>query len=176
MKKRVSILLNISLGLAICYYELFFIGYFTQKPLFWEILNVDISMMSELEPSYSPLIIGFSLISAAGLAIFNILLRKNSSPGLCIGAEVFTVTAFAADRLVKVIASDMKTIMLGRTAGADGVVVGGLHAKSVAYLDMLLITFFVVSLGLMVCACCIMQCERRTEAVKTEAAVKTAIQ
>lgn len=173
MTKRVTMLLNISLGFAVAYFVLFFAGYFAQPQMWW-LFGADLSMLNEFEPSFSCIIVGFSLIIAAGTIFFNLLLRKNSS--LCIGAEVFSVIAFAADRLVKWFVPPAKTILLGDTVGVDGVVVGGYHAQTVAFLDMAFITFFVVSLGLMVCACCIMQCEHKTETVKAEAAVKTVIQ
>ena len=158
MTKRVTTLLNISLGLAVAYFVLFLAGYFAQPQLWW-LFGADLSMLNEFEPSFSPIIIGFSIIVAAGTVVFNLLLRKNAS--LCIGAEVFSVIAFAADRLVKWFVPPAKTILLGNTVGMNGVVVGGYHAQTVAFLDMAFITFFAASLTLMVCACCIMQCGQK---------------
>lgn len=159
MSKRVTIMLNISLVLAVVYFVLFLAGYFAQPQLWW-LFGADLSMPNEFEPSFSPIIVVFSLIIALGTLTFNLLLRKNGS--LCIGAEVFSLIAFAADRLVKWFVPPAKTILLANTVGADGVVVGGYHADTVAFLDMALITFFVVSLTLMVCACCMIQCGHKS--------------
>lgn len=161
MSKRVTIMLNISLGLMAAYYSLFFIGYFAQKPLLWRLLGGEYYMSEEFKPVFSPVIIGMALAIAAGYAAFNLLLRRNASAGLRIGAEVFAFAAFTVNSLVKGIAPMIKTVIMGIFGGADDVVIGSLHSQSMGFLDMLLCPFFAVSLTLMVCACCIMQCERR---------------
>lgn len=162
MTKRVTIMLNISLGLWVAYYALFFMGYFAQKPLLWWFFGGDYVMSDDFKPVFSPVLIGFSLIIMAGMPVFNLLLRKNSSPGLCIGAEVCAFIAFLSDRLIKGIVPAVKTILMGKLGNADAVLIGGLHAQSVGFLDMVLIAFYAVSLTLMVCACCIRQCERKS--------------
>lgn len=162
MSRRVTIMLNISLGLMAAYYSLFFIGYFAQKPLLWRLLGGEYYMSEEFMPVFSPVIIGTSLAIMAGYAAFNLLLRKRTSSGLLISAEIFAFAAFTVNSLVKGIAPKAKTIVMGQLGGADAVVIGGLHAQSVGFLDMLLCAFFAVSLTLMVCACCIMQCERKS--------------
>lgn len=161
MKKRVTLLLNISLGLWIAYYALFFIGYFAQKPLFWRIFGGDYYMSDDFKPVYSPTFLGMFLVIAAVGVILNLLLRKNATPGLCIGAEVFAAAAFEADILVKSLVPMVKTIIMGQFTGSDGVSVGGLHSQSIGILSMALTIFFAASLTLMVCACCITQFERR---------------
>lgn len=156
MQKRVTMLLNISLGLWIAYYVLFFMGYFAQKPLLWRFFTYN-----DYEPVYSPtFIVTFLVIAAVGV-ILNLLLRKNVTAGLCIGAEVFAAAAFEADILVKCLVPMVKTILMGRLGGADGVAVGSLHSQSVGLLGMALTIFFAVSLALMVCVCCVTQFERR---------------
>ncbi len=159
MQKRVTILLNVSLALAACYYVLYFIGYFAQKQLIWGIF-AEWNFVGEFEPVFSPLIIVFSGAVAAGITIFNLLLRKKGSPLLYVGAEVFAVIAFTLNIFVKNIACVMITIKLQTTDGADGVLLGGMHSQSVSCLDDAFATIFVVSLALMVCVCCLKQCER----------------
>ena len=51
---------------------------------------------------------------------------------------------------------------MGKLGNADAVLIGGLNAQSVGFLDMVLIAFYAVSLTFMVCACCIRQCERKS--------------
>ncbi len=160
MQKRVTILLNVSLALAACYYVLYFIGYFAQKQLIWGIF-ADWNYVGEFEPVFSPLIIVFSGAVAAGMTIFNLLLRKKGSPLLYVGAEVFAVLAFMLNIFVKNIACDFLIMRLQATDGADGVLLGSLHSRSVSCLDAAFVTIFVVSLALMVCVCCLKQCERK---------------
>ena len=69
---------------------------------------------------------------------------------------------FLSDRLIKGIVPAVKTILMGKLGNADAVLIGGLHAQSVGFLDMVLIAFYAVSLTFMVCACCIRQCERKS--------------
>ncbi len=159
MQKRVTILLNVSLTLAACYYVLYFIGYFAQKQLIWGIF-AEWNFVGEFEPVFSTLIIVFSGAVAAGITIFNLLLRKKGSPLLYVGAEVFAVIAFTLNIFVKNIACSFITIRLQTTDGADGVLLGSMHSRSVSCLDNAFVTILVVSLALMVCVCCLKQCER----------------
>jgi len=160
MQKRVTILLNVSLALAACYYVLYFIGYFAQKQLIWGFFY-DKYFIDEFEPVFSPVIIVFSVVVAAGITVFNLLLRKKGSPLLYVGAEVFAVIAFMLNMFVKNIACSVITLGLQTCDGADGVVLGSMHSRSVSCLDAAFVTIFVVSLALMVCVCCLKQCESK---------------
>lgn len=118
-------------------------------------------MSGDFKPVYSPTFLGMFLVIAAVGVILNLLLRKNATPGLCIGAEVFAAAAFEADILVRSLVPMVKTILMGRFGSVDAIAVGGLHAQSVGILSMVLTIFFVASLTLMVCVCCVTQFERR---------------
>lgn len=91
MKKR-TVMLNISLGLCAFYEVCFFIGYFLQNPLFGR----DFYDYDELEPVFSPVVIILMLFLAAGVVIFNIMLRKHQTKAMTIGTAVFAAAALRA--------------------------------------------------------------------------------
>lgn len=135
------------------YCALFIAGYFLQYE-YWILgfSDMALSFPTEMPRIYSPVIIGSVLLFSTAAVVFDILLKKSSSSSLCVGAAVFAVCAFVADRLVKglVPGSISREITIDSILG---VTLTGYHANAVRFLDMLLLPVFAVSLTLMVCVC-----------------------
>lgn len=147
MKKR-TVMLNISLGLCAFYEVCFFIGYLLQKPLFGR----DFYDYDELEPVFSPVVIILMLFLAAGVVIFNIMLRKHQTKAMTIGTAVFAAAAFESNLAVKAAASLLMSVYSARLGGTDALTAATLSSHAVSVMDLIFSVFFVASLVLMICA------------------------
>ncbi len=151
MKER-TVMLNISLILCAIYEVCFFAGYFLQKPLFAPLLY---SGHDEFKPVFSPAVIVVMLFLAAGVVLFNMLLRKNRSKAMTVGVAVFSTAAFEINHWVKGVSSFITTYASAHFGGNDAFVMVAVSNKVVSLLDFLFSVFFVASLVLMICAACV---------------------
>lgn len=151
--KHSRVMLNISSGLMAAYCALFLAGYFLQYE-YWILGYSDMAMSfpTDIFRVYSPVIVGSVLLFSAVTIVFDVLLKKRSSSGLCIGAAIFAVCAFTTDRLIKGLVPGAVTRSMA-IEGVRGVALAGYHANAVHFLDTFLLPLFAVSLTLMVCVC-----------------------
>ncbi len=151
MKKR-TVMLNISLILCAVYEVCFFAGYFLQKPLFAPLLY---SGYDEFKPVFSPVVIVLMLFLAAGVVLFNMLLRKNRSKAMTVGVAVFSAVAFESNFLVKNVSAIIINLASVELGGPDELAMAHISNTVVSLLDVLFMIFFVASLALMLCAACV---------------------
>ncbi len=154
MKKR-TVLLNLSLIFGVAYHVLFIAGYLLQKPLFGWLLYPN--KLEWIEPVYCVSIPVIAAVFGVGFALFAVLMRKNTSRGLFVGALVFSGIAFVAERIVySAIAGNILLLnKLTAERGELGVFAHGLGSGSVAILDTILLPVFAAAIVLMCCAGCI---------------------
>lgn len=150
MSKR-TIMLNISLGLCAFYEVCFFIGYVLQKPLFGR----DLYNYDELKPVFSPVVILLMLLLAAGVVVFNFMLRKHQTKAMTIGTAAFAAVAFESNLAVKSYAALLMSIFSANLGGQDALIAATLSSRAVSVLDVIFSVFFVASLVLMICAACV---------------------
>ncbi len=151
MKKR-TVMLNVSLILCAFYEVCFFAGYFLLKPLFAPLFYAG---YDEFEPTFSPVVIVLMLFLAAGVVIFNMLLRKKRSTALTIGTAVFSAAAFECNVLIKRVSAFIINYTSAQLGGADELAMAYVSNQVVSMLDMIFMIFFVASLALMLCAACV---------------------
>jgi len=134
-----------------------FLGCYALQYEPWKIGWLDsvmgMSFPTILTQAYSPVIAVMAALLPGAAIVLAVMLKKRPTKNLCIGASVYAVCAFVADRLVKGFAPAAEASRLSRIDGADGVIMAGYHANAVRFLDMLLLPLFAVSLTLMVCVC-----------------------
>lgn len=153
MKKR-ALLLNLSLIFGAAYHALFLVGYLLQKPLFGSLLYPS-ETVERLETVYSVPVIAVTAVCGIGVAVFTLLMRKNTSRGMFVGAIVFSGGAFIAERIANPIAVSCLLNKLHAEKGEMGVIAYGLNRSAVAMLDLFLLPLFVAAIVLMCCAACV---------------------
>lgn len=155
MKKR-ALLLRLSLVLGIAYHALFIVGYLLQKPLFGR-LFAPTAEPERLEVVYSVPVIAVTAVCGIVFAVFVLMMRKNTSRGVFIGAVVFSGVAFIGERLVNLIAANSVILAakLAAEKGVLGVTAYGLNRSVLGTLDVFLSPLLVAATVLMCCAFCV---------------------
>lgn len=155
MKKR-TLFLDLSLIFGIAYHALFIAGYLLQKPLFGRVFCTP-DALEQIEPVYCFSIVVIAAVFGIGFALFALLMRKNTSRNLFIGAAVFSGIAFTAERIVysAIASSPLLLNKLNAEKGELGVIAYGLGRSSVAILDAILLPLFAAAIVLMCCAACV---------------------
>lgn len=154
MKKRATFL-NLSLIFGAAYHVLYIAGYLLQKPLLgWLYPPV---ILEQIEPVYIISVIVVTAVCGACFALLVLLMRKNTSRGLFVGAAVFSGGAFVAERIANNIAANNIILVnkLNAENGELGVIAYGLNRTAVAALDMFLLPLFAAAIALMCCAACV---------------------
>ena len=155
MSKR-TLMLNLSLIFGAAYHALFIAGYLLQKPLLFGGL-VDPEILESIETIYYVPIIIIAAVCGICFALFVLLMRKNTSRGLFVGAAVFSGIAFIAERIAfSAVASNV--ILLNKLLaekGDLGVTAFNMNRSAVSLLDMYLLPLFAAAIVLMCCAACV---------------------
>ncbi len=154
--KRRALLLNLSLIFGAAYHALYIVGYLLQKPLLgWLLYPPEI--LEQLEPIYSVPVIALMAVCGIVFAVLVLLMRKNTSRGMFIGAIVFSGGALVIERFVNNIITNNVVLLnkLRAEKGELGIIAYGLNRSAVATLDMFLLPLFVTAIVLMCCAACV---------------------
>ncbi len=154
MKKR-ALFLNLSLIFGIAYHALFIAGYLLQKPLFgWQFPP---ETLEQIETVYCMPVIAVTAVCGIVFAVLVLLMRKNASRGLFVGAIMLSGGAFIVERIANNIAANNIILLnkLNAENGELGVIAYGLNRTAVAALDMFLLPLFAAAIVLMCCAACI---------------------
>lgn len=162
---RAKKLLNWSLICIVVYYTLFFIGWSLQMPLFARLFEYTDEEISIMITVFFPSVVIVLAVGAVCLTVFNILLRKKSSPRVFICAAVFFVLTFISDRVAKVaipFVGVSPCYHLLEMGYKDTLLSAELSKKTIIALDVFLSVFLVAAITLMICAFCIGKSERRT--------------
>lgn len=154
MKKR-TLLLNLSLIFGVAYHMLFIVGYLLQKTLFGWLYPPE--TLEQLEPIYSVPVIALMAVCGIVFAVLVLLMRKNTSWGMFVGAIVFSGGALVTERFANSIVTGSVVLLnkLQAEKGELGVIAYGLNRTAVAALDMFLFPIFVTAMVLMCCAFCV---------------------
>lgn len=155
MSKRTR-MLDLSLIFGAAYHVLFIVGYLLQKPLLFGGL-VDPEVLESIETIYHVPIIIIAAVCGICFALFVLLMRKNTSRGLFIGAAVFSGIAFIAERIAfSAVASSLALLdKLLAEKGELGVTAFNMNRSAVSLLDMYLLPLFAAAIVLMCCAACV---------------------
>jgi len=154
MKKRV-LLLNLSLIFGVAYHALYIVGYLLQKTLLgWEYPPI---IREQLETVYSVPVIVIMAVCGIAFAVLVLLMRKNTSRRMFIGAIVFSGGALVTERFVNnIITGNVVSLnKLLAEKGELGEIAYSLNRTAVAMLDMFLLPMFVTAIVLMCCAFCV---------------------
>lgn len=153
--RRRALFLNLSLIFGIAYHVLFIAGYLLQKPLFGGLFCTP-TVLEQIEPIYCFSIVVIAAVFGACFALFVLLMRKNASRNLFIGAAVFSGIAFITERIAySAISGSVRLLNKMNMHGELGVIAYGLGRGSVDLLDMLLLPMFAAAIVLMCCAACV---------------------
>lgn len=156
MKKR-TILVNLSLVFGIAYHALYIVGYLLQKPLFGSSMYPP-ETLERFETVYCVPVIAVTAVCGIVFAALVLLMRKNTSRRMFIGAAVFSGGAFITERIANNTAAGSIALLnklRDENGGELGVIAYGLNRAAVASLDMFLLPLFVAAIVLMCCAACI---------------------
>ena len=149
-------MLNVSLVLIIAYNALFILGC-SQNRLLLKLLYPSVPEDLNDHLSVIPVIIvsGCMLIIAAWIIVFNILLRRNPSRGMRIGAALFALFAYVADSTIRKFAVSIAiSIVQYKAEEVSSVLMQG---ELIDFLYFVLSVLYITSLTLLVCAACVMQ-------------------
>lgn len=155
MNKR-ALLLNLSLIFGIVYHALFIAGYLLQKPLFGRLLCPP-TLIEQIEPVYCVSVVVAAAVCGVCFALLVLLMKKNTSRKLFVGAIVFSGGAFVIERIAYNIITSSVVLAdkLIAEKGELGVYAYSLGRGAVMLLDMFLLPMFAAAIVLMCCAACV---------------------